>query len=152
MKKLPVDAKVEVDGTTYDINEVYPDLRVDPVHIREQLTEQAALYAYWSTLAEDAAILHDVAKRRVDYVESEIDAELRNEARAVGEKLTEAIVQRRIVLDERYQDKLDEMITARRAAALLSIIRRSLEQRLSALIALNNRDRSEMSAGMGGGD
>lgn len=144
--KLPVDAVVKVDGVEYDLNEVYPDLRIDPVHIREQLTEQAALYAYWSSLAEDAAILWDVAKRRVDYVESEVDATVRDEAREAGEKVTEAVVQRRIIRSEDYQDAQDTMLEARRNAVLLGILRKSLEQRLSVLIALNNRDRAEMDA------
>lgn len=144
--KLPINSEVTVDGVKYDMDEVYPDLRVDPVHIRDQLTEQPALYAYWSTLAEEAAILSDVAKRRVAYVESQLDAELREEARAAGDRLTEATIQRRIVGSEEYQDKLDTLMEARRAAGLLAIIRRALEQRLSALIAINNRDRSEMQA------
>ncbi|KKK79411.1 hypothetical protein LCGC14_2833800, partial [marine sediment metagenome] len=54
-KGLPVDATVEVDGVEYDLDEVYPDLRIDPTHVVEQLSDHAALYAYWSTLAEEAA-------------------------------------------------------------------------------------------------
>ncbi len=146
MKGLPVDAEVKVDGVSYDLDEVYPDLRVDPVHVIEQLSEHAALYAYWSTLAEEAAICADVAKRRVDFVESECDDQLRREARDADEKVTETIIQRRILREDKYQDALDAMIEARRSAALLSIVRRALEQRLSALIAVNNRDRAEMAA------
>lgn len=143
---LPIDTKVKVDGVTYDLDEVYPDLRIDPTHVVEQLSNHAALYAYWSTLAEEAAILYDVAKRRVDYVEADLDDKLRQEAREAEEKVTEAIIQRRIIREDKYQDVQDDMFEARRAAALLSIIRRALEQRLSALIAVNNRDRAEMAA------
>lgn len=143
---LPVDARVDVDGVTYDLDEVYPDLKIDPVHVIDQLSDQAALYSYWSTLAEEAAILYDVSKRRIDYVEAELDERLRKEARENEEKVTEAVIQRRIIREEKYQDALDAMIEARRAASYLSIIRRALEQRLSALIAVNNRDRAEMAA------
>lgn len=143
---LPVDAKVNVDGVKYDLDEVYPDLRIDPTHVVEQLSDHAALYAYWSVLAEEAAILFDVAKRRVDYVEADLDDKLRREARDADEKVTEAIIQRRILREDEYQDVADAMLEARRAASLLSIIRRALEQRLSALIAVNNRDRAELAA------
>lgn len=144
--KLPVDAKVEVEGIIYDLDEVYPDLRIDPTHIIDQLSEHAAKYAYWSTLAEEASIAYDVAKRRVDYVEAALDDKLRREARDLDEKVTEAIIQRRIIREDEYQDVQDAMLDARRSAALLSIIRRAFEQRLSALIAVNNRDRAEMAA------
>lgn len=146
LRGLPVDAKVEVDGVEYDLDEVYPDLRIDPTHIIDQLGDHAALYAYWSTLAEEAAILYDVAKRRVDYVEAECDDRLRREARDAEEKVTETVIQRRVIREEKYQDAQDTMLEARRAAALLSIIRRALEQRLSVLIAVNNRDRAELAA------
>lgn len=143
---LPIDAEVEVDGVKYDLDEVYPDLRIDPTHVVDQLGDHAALYAYWSTLAEEATILYDVAKRRVDYVEAELDDKLRQEARETAEKVTNDVIDRRILREDKYQDAQDTMLEARRAAALLSIIRRALEQRLSALIAVNNRDRAELAA------
>ncbi len=143
---LPVDARVTVDGVIHDLDEVYPDLRVDPVHVIEQLSEHAALYAYWSTLAEEAAIIADMHKRRLDLVESELDDQLRREARDADEKVTENVIQRRILREDKYQNALDARIDAQRSAGLLSIIRRALEQRLSALIAVNNRDRAEMAA------
>ena len=44
---LPLDGEVEIDNVVYDIADVYPDLRIDPTNIADQLAEQPALYARW---------------------------------------------------------------------------------------------------------
>lgn len=144
--KLPVDGKVRVGKATFDLGEVYDALRIDPNHILDALEEQASLYAYWSTLAEEAAIVAEVARRRLDFVEADLDREVREDAREEGHKTTEEGVKRAITRHNKFQDALDGMLDARRDAAVLGVMRRALEQRLSALIAINNRDRSEMAA------
>ena len=145
-KNLPVDGTIKVDGVPFDLDEAYDSLKIDPTHVIDQLTTQAALYSYWSILSEEADVILLTEKKRLDRVEAEADERLRQEARDADEKVTEAVIQRRIIREDDYGDALDDMINARRSAGYLGVIKRALEQRLSALIAVNNRDRSEMAA------
>ena len=130
----------------FDLDEAYDALKIDPTHVIDQLTTQAALYSYWSILSEEADVILLTEKRRLDQVEGEVDERMRQEARDADEKVTEAVIQRRLIREEDYAEALDDMINARRNAGYLGVIKRALEQRLSALIAVNNRDRSEMAA------
>lgn len=145
-KNLPVDGTIKVDGVPFDLDEAYDALKIDPTHVIDQLTTQAALYSYWSILSEEADVILLTEKRRLDRVEAEVDERMRQEARDVDEKVTEAVIQRRIIREDDYAEALEDMINARRNAGYLGVIKRALEQRLSALIAVNNRDRSEMAA------
>ncbi len=145
-KNLPVDGTIKVDGVPFDLDEAYDALKIDPTHVIDQLTTQAALYSYWSILSEEADVILLTEKRRLDRVEAEVDERMRQEARDVDEKVTEAVIQRRIIREDDYAEALENMINARRNAGYLGVIKRALEQRLSALIAVNNRDRSEMAA------
>ncbi len=145
-KNLPVDGTIKVDGVPFDLDEAYDALKIDPTHVIDQLTSQAALYSYWSILSEEADVILLTEKRRLDRTEAEVDDRLREEARDANEKVTEAVIQRRILREEDYADALESMINARRNAGYLGVIKRALEQRLSALIAVNNRDRAEMAA------
>ncbi len=145
-RELPVDGTIKVDGVPFDLDEAYEALKIDPTHVIEQLTDQPSLYAYWSVLSEEADVLLLSLKKRLDRVEAEADDRLREDARRVEEKVTESIIQRRILRDEKYEDALEVMIDARRNAGYLGVIKRALEQRLTALVAVNNRDRSEMAA------
>lgn len=145
-KSLPVTGEIKVDGVPFDLDEAYAALNVDPSHVVQQLTDQPSLYAYWSVLSDEADVLLLSKRRRLDRVEAEVDDRLRQEAREEGEKITETIIQRRVLREEDYEEALDEMIEARRNASYLGTIKRALEQRLSALIAVNNRDRAEMAA------
>lgn len=130
----------------FDLDEAYDALKIDPTHVIDQLTSQAALYSYWSILSEEADVILLTEKRRLDRVEAEVDDRLREEAREDSEKVTEAVIQRRIIREDDYAEALENMINARRNAGYLGVIKRALEQRLSALIAVNNRDRAEMAA------
>ncbi len=146
LKNLPIDGAIKVDGVPFDLDDAYDALKVDPTHVIDQLTEQPSIYAYWSSLSEEADVILLTEKRRLDRVEAEVDDRLRQEAREEEEKVTEAIIQRRILREEDYAEALEAMINARRNAGYLGVIKRALEQRLSALIAVNNRDRAEMAA------
>lgn len=145
-KHLPVEGEITVDGVSFDLDGAYDELKIDSTHIIEQLTDQPTLYAYWSVLSEEADVLLLSSKRHLDRVEADVDDRLRQEARDEDEKVTEAMIQRRILRESDYEDALEEMIEARRNASFLGVIRRALEQRLSVLIAVNNRDRAEMAA------
>ena len=145
-KHLPVDGEIKVAGVPFDLDEAYDALRVDPTHVIDQLSEQPSLYSYWSVLSEEADVILLTQKRRLDRVEAEVDDRLREEAHRASEKVTEPITARRILRESDYEDALEDMIEARRNAAYLGVIKRALEQRLSALIAVNNRDRAEMAS------
>lgn len=145
-RHLPVDGEITVDGVPFDLDEAYDALKIDPTHVVEQLTDQPSLYAFWSVLSEEADVLLLSKKRALDRVEADLDDRLRQEARDDQEKVTENTIQRRILRENEYKDSLEEMIEARRNAAYLGVIKRALEQRLQALIAVNNRDRAEMAA------
>ncbi len=144
--ELPVDGTIKVDGVPFNLDDAYDALKIDPTHVIEQLTDQPSLYAFWSVLSEEADVLLLSMKRRLDRVEATVDDRLREDARRVDEKVTEAVIQRRILREDEYEDALEAMIEARRNAGYLGVIKRSLEQRLQALVAVNNRDRSEMAA------
>lgn len=145
-RELPVDGTIKVDGVPFNLDDAYEALKIDPTHVIDQLTDQPSLYAFWSVLSEEADVLLLSMRKRLDRVEAEADDRLREDARRVEEKVTESIIQRRILRDNKYEDALEVMIDARRNAGYLGVIKRALEQRLQALVAVNNRDRSEMAA------
>ena len=147
---LPLDGEIEIDDVTYDIADVYPDLRIDPSNIADQLAEQSALYARWGQLAEEAAILHDKSKRQRDLVVAELDEDIRRQARDDQEKVTEALIKNRVLMEPDYQAAEDMVENRRRAASYTKLIQRALEMRLQGLIAINNRDRAEMHMSGGG--
>jgi hypothetical protein len=145
-KNLPVDGEIKIDGVPFDLDEAYAALKVDPVHVIEQLTDQPSLYSYWSILSEEADVILLTKKRRLDRVEADMDDRLRQEAHNDDEKVTNDVINRRILRESEYEEAQEEMFAARRNAGYLGVIKRALEQRLSALIAVNNRDRAEMAA------
>lgn len=145
-RRLPVEGNIEVGGVLVDLDEAYEQLKIDPNHIVDQLIDQPAFYSYWGHLAEEADTVLLSARRHLDRVEAEVDDRLRGEARDADEKVTEALIGRRILLEDDYQEALDDMIDARRNAGYLGVHKRAAEQRLQALMAVNNRDRSEMAS------
>jgi len=146
-KKLPGDtAEVYIGDVEYDLNELYDSLRINEADVTGDLYEQPGLYAYWAALSEEANTEVDNARRRLELVEALLDEEIREEARGVDEKITENIVQRRIIQEKRYKESHRTHIEAKRDAALFNIGRRALEQRMSALIAVNSMRRAEYAA------
>ncbi len=147
IRKLPGDAaEVWVGDVEYDLNEAFDSLTINEATVVEQLLEQPGLYAFWAALAEEANTEVDNARRRKDLVEAVLDEEVREEAREANEKVTENVIQRRILQEKRYKEADQDHIAAKRDAALFNVIRRALEQRMSTLIAVNNMRRAEYAA------
>ena len=139
-------AQVFLGDVEYDIQEAFDALRVNEATIVEQLLVQPGMYAYWAALAEEANSEVDNTRRRKDLIEAILDEELRQEARDADEKVTENIIQRRILQEDRYQKADQAYIDAKRDAALFNVVRRGFEQRMSTLIAVNNMHRAEYAA------
>jgi hypothetical protein len=143
-KKLPgVTAQVFLDDVEYDLTELFDSLKINEADVTGDLFEQPGLYAYWAMLAEEANSVVDNARRRLELMEAILDEEIRTDARNDGEKITEKLIERRMVQTKRYKERHQEHLDAKRDAALFGIGRRSLEQRMSALIAINSMRRAE---------
>lgn len=85
---------------------------LDKHDLDNQLTEHAELYRQVCDHLALYTSQRDQAKRSLEEVEAKIDGEVREDAAATKEKMTEAAIKQRIILDERViaaKDKLAEL-------------------------------------------
>jgi len=121
------------------------DLKIDVNNINEEFSNQPAIFAWWATLASIANEIHQKKKLQRKILEAELDKEKRKELEATkGRKVTERIVEREVMLDDRWKQAYLEEIEAGRQASILSAATEALRQRKDMLTSLGLQLREEM--------
>jgi hypothetical protein len=119
---------------------------IEPLALEEEFIRVPADLAYWGAAFADAQKSAALAKLNRDQVEAAVDAEIRSEAAALGEKVTEKIVAGRVQADSRMQAVelalIDSEANSSRAKAFCDAVRAKRDM----VIALGSQVRAEMAA------
>lgn len=138
---------IEVDGKTYklDLNDVADRMIIDPVHLDEELQEQAAFYLWVGTLASAAEMNAEDEKQAFDIFFSELQRDVRLDIEKGGGKPpAAATVEASAKSTEEYADRLADVIEARRIAGMAATVRDAVRMRQFTLIERSRRlSRSE---------
>jgi hypothetical protein len=88
------------------------DVSINTADLQNEFVEQAGYFAYYSTKAAQADRQESMAKMARDRVHAVVDAEIRKQAIAEKEKVTEAVIKHRVNLDDRYRVAAEARIDA----------------------------------------
>jgi hypothetical protein len=144
MDELPLRYGVEVgEGETAirpDLDDLYTRTKIDPNDLDGELVEQSGLYSWWSVLASEADFESDMADRSLGIVEAQATARLK----AAGEAAT--IIGKLVKGEPEYVEALGTYLLAKRSAAIMRGVLRTLEHRREMLVALCHRRNKEFGA------
>jgi hypothetical protein len=116
-------------------------LRINENDLGKEFGEQASLYFEYAFAYEFAQVELLASKYELERVQSEIDKELRQNT---DKRLTEAEIDRRIKLDERFKTAYYGMLDKKLRAAMLGSFVEALRQRKDMLISLGAQRRLEL--------
>lgn len=138
------DNKRDQDDPVSFSKKLREDVAFNEHNLNESFMNQAAHVAYYSVIAHRSAEAHEKAKAKLDLVEAMIDNELRNEAIDKGEKVTEALLAKKIKLDTRYQAAQYAVIEARTKAGITKDAMEAFRHKRDMLIQVGADQREEM--------
>lgn len=130
------------------------ELEIDEAALSDCLVSQPQLYYHVTMGYARAAADVDASKLDLDELRAETDRRIREEAAAEEEKITEALVQQRVKLDDGIRDAERSHASARTRAALWQAMRDAFQQRsfmLRELVALRVAERYDGAAASGAG-
>lgn len=134
--------KVELEDKTYklDLNDVAERMIIDPVHLDEELQEQAAFYLWVGTLASTAEQNAEEEKQAFDIFFSELQRDTRLAMEAEGGKPpAAATVEAAAKATEEYADRLADVMEARRIAGMVATVRDAVRMRQYTLTERSRR-------------
>ena len=105
------------------------DLTIDKNHLDDECLEQPGKYLKYAELLVEAEEERDKLKRKRDVVYAEVEERVRAEAEDSGEKLTEAKVKAKVVIDKVVAGVEDELLKATTKAKLLAVGVEAFQQR-----------------------
>lgn len=129
------------NGTEVDLVEIFA---VDVEDLSIDFSQQAALYAYFSTLTVEAERQLALAKFDTEQQYAAADNKWRHYKDRREEKYTEAVIRSLILQDSDYYKAEERRIQLDYEASLLKSISRALAQRADMLISLGAMTRQEM--------
>lgn len=112
-------------------------------NLSEEFSRQPSLYAYLAMLAAQTDALYQAAKTETQRVRAQVDQRIREDAKDDGEKVTEAIVDKRVVLDGKVQEAEDTESNYRYQFMMMKVVVAAMEQRAQMLISLGAHLRAE---------
>lgn len=105
------------------------DLAIDKNHLDDECLEQPAKYLYWAEKLVDAEDEKEKLKRKKDVVYAEAEERVRIEADLNGDKITEAKVKAKVILDSEVEQIETEYTAACKKAKLMSVAVEAFHQR-----------------------
>jgi len=130
------------NGKTIELVEIFA---VDVEDLSVDFSQQAALYAYFSSLQVWAERQLSLAKFDSEQTYAERDDFFRHYKDKRDEKYTEAVIRSLVIRDDRYDEKEKKRIQLEYEVNLLKSLTRALAQRGDMLISLGAMTRQEMS-------
>lgn len=124
------------NGSTesFDIRD---ELRITEETIKEDLMNQSAKYAYWSSILERARAYQESEERKLDQVSSSLNLSVRQQFEQQGKKPTKDMVDSAITLDSNYQQQAKKVDNWSYKVRQLQYIVKAFEQRMNAMIQIN---------------
>lgn len=120
------------------------DVNFSDSDLTDAMMQQASLFAFYATQNAKAQFQLNNQKMLLDYLESKIDNEIRAQAIADKEKITEKKIEAQIKADRRYLSRLTKLNEARMAADLAKDSLEAFKHRRDMLIQLGAAQREEM--------
>jgi hypothetical protein len=122
------DQENEVEERDFEV-----DVKVNKYKLDEENEKQASLYNYWASLLADAKTEKDDAEDALTLVKAKADADVRQTAADNSEKVTEAVVQGRVLDSPKVQKAQQRVRDAKSQVYHLEAAVKALEHRKSSL-------------------
>lgn len=114
--------------TFIDVEQFRADTSIDQADLNTAMSQQVALYAYYSTLIVKAKLQRDKAEQLLEYIEAKLDQKYRDILEAEG-KVTEPKVKARLITDPLYRKARERLIEAESIYKHTAIADRAFEHR-----------------------
>lgn len=124
---------------TLDLDKIVP---ID-ADLSDEFARQPSLYAYVAMLAAQCESLYRGAQASTERTKARVDQTIREDAKALQEKVTENIVEKRVMLSAEVEEAEDTEAGYRYQYLMLRAVVASLDQRAQMLISLGAHLRAE---------
>ncbi len=129
------------------MNQLKEDLSIKIENLNEDIARQPGLFAYYHEQLRQAEEAYKHAKLRAEIYEAALDRQVRDQALARSEKITETIVEKRIRAVPGWADHQKEIITAEAAMNQLKGVVEAMRQKKDMLVTVAANARAEMHQG-----
>lgn len=150
--EAPIAIKKPAAGITLDtfINgeKLHDDLSVNPADLSTAYVQHASLFAWYCEQYRQAQFQADKMDNQEKLVYAKIETGVRNQATIDAEKITEATVKSRVLLDPRYQKIVQLKLEAEMIAGMTKDATEAFKQRRDMLIQLGSDAREEFKGSM----
>jgi hypothetical protein len=106
-----------------------PDFQLDIMDLQTEIGKQTSTYAYYSDQLVEAKADRERLLNRLDLRESQIELEIREQAEASGQKLTETRIQSLIKVRDEIVDLKEKIVQANRAVGVLATAVEAMEHK-----------------------
>lgn len=106
-----------------------PDFQLDIMDLQTEIGKQTSTYAYYSDQLVEAKADRERLLNRLDLRESQIELEIREQAEASGQKLTETRIQSLIKVRDEIVDLKEKIVQANKAVGILSTAVEAMEHK-----------------------
>jgi len=121
------------------------DLSVNMADFDKELTDQAANYFFVAQQAVEATTAFEQAKQKMELLEAQLDACIREQLAAKGQKATEGQVAKLLIATPSYQNAQSAILKLRKVADMAKKLESAWYMRASMLKALNQKLTNELS-------
>jgi len=119
-------------------------LEIDENNLSQAMSDQPGLYAHYARLAVLATHEYDEEKAYCATLEAQVEAEIRQRYKTLGEKTTEKAIQAELAMEPRVQGARKQVREKKLQANLAKVATESFSQRMSALISMGAMQRAEI--------
>lgn len=134
-------------------NPIARDVQINTMDLEWEFQNHPERYAWWAFLAEHAKAEVEQVKNELAVLYAQLDAKARNQARMDEEdarkakqkpiKLTEKMVENIVITSPHYQEKVQELIEAKKNAGLAAAGRDAMNHRRDMLLQIGANYRTE---------
>lgn len=142
--KIKVDQFVDPERIANDVATDSSSLDA----LRSELSRQAGLVYFYSSMAAKAERQHSHLKLRLEAVEAQVATNVRKDAATTGEKLTADMVKERVRLHPQTIAVEQAIIEAKEVDAVLKGTVQALRDKSASLTSLTNMTRDEIRAAL----
>jgi len=112
------------------------DFKFSAETLDEDIMKQPALYAYYAEKAVEAEHKRDLAEIRLREVGAERALAIRKKLAKKGEKVTEGLINNKLVTDKEYRKAQKEYLEAKAKADKAKVVKEAFKQRRDMIDAL----------------
>ena len=127
-----------------DVAQLTKDLAFSPANLSDAMMQQAAMFSHYGVLAAEASRQVDVVKLLLETTEAAIDNLFRSKAVSLGEKTTEAQLEKRVSREARVIGMKQALNEAKRIEATAKTAVEAFRHKRDMLIQMGLISREEM--------